>query len=350
MRRLLWVALVWIACGLWWCATSWAETIASDSFTESVDTVLTSHTSDTGGTWAISNTNLGVSASTDKVKSISSNAGGEMWGAQSVTIGSDQMAVTLVCTNVVTAGRKEGPAGRIPSGENGSANAYWAVIANDSVVTLRKRIASSDTSLGTYTHSGNDATLKLDLQTAAKQVYVDGISQISSTDDNLTGNNFAGIYVEKRTDLTGDDFLSETISTSQTQYYLMSKVANWLMGLEVFAEDVVTPTLVRPLTDNLSAGYYLSTVCGTGVVQHGVDEDGNQADFADPRHPCLADDAGIKYWVLVYDEGTSMVIKALVDAPIQARIPDQNKARLDLLSIRAKDYLAQRGEGKIGGR
>jgi hypothetical protein len=97
------------------------------------------------------------------------------------------------CTNTgVSANTFAGVVGRL----TGTTTYYEAIIKASNVVELAKTVAGVRTSLGTFTHSTNSATILLLITDTAKQVYVDGVQKITSADNAITfsaGNNRAGL-------------------------------------------------------------------------------------------------------------------------------------------------------------
>jgi len=165
------------------------------------------------------------------------------------------MDVTLVVTATKCDGGAgtgyAGPAGRIPSGTVDGDNFYAARLYSDGSncdVELVKNVGGSETQLGTYDANfgtSTDVTLKLEIRTATKKVFVDGIERISSSDDSLTGNNFAGMTSAK--DLWRmDDFVSynppfqdQTVSTNDSDSVRSSLVTNAVVTVSVNDSDSV---------------------------------------------------------------------------------------------------------------
>lgn len=178
---------------------------ATDTFTEGADTLLTSHTSDSGHTWALqsgSSGNGNVLAATDNVKD---NAGNAPNIYSSVTPASAEYDVQLDTTG---AGDCSGPSGRVETGTNTS---YFAVYNNGaSEWRLIERIAGVSTTLGTATIAGGApdpasgvVTVLLEIRTASKKVFLNGVERISHTaTDDITaagkpGIKFAGVTSDR---------------------------------------------------------------------------------------------------------------------------------------------------------
>ncbi len=200
-------------------------TKAQDTFTEASDTNLTDHTPDTGTGWTTDvsdEAELKIIAADDELELDEAMGGGE--GAREDTdIGDDDMDVsaTLRTTLSGTDNRVIMVSGRIPSGTFDGQNAYLVdgKTSGADVYRLNKRVAGSVTALGTYgTIPTSGEVIKLEIRTAAKKVYIDATERISSTDDSLTGNNFAGFVTRGSPDITShwrlDDFLSEDVAAA----------------------------------------------------------------------------------------------------------------------------------------
>jgi len=114
---------------------------------------------------------------------------------------------------------------------------------------------------------------------------------------------------------------------------------NWLDRL---LERFVWPDAHADDVDTRTLGYYLSSVCGDGSERN-------------PRRPCLADIAGFKDMVVLWDGGATMVFKALGsnaqhDATSIADRVGRGAVDRTRLSTEAKRYLDERGEGRINRR
>lgn len=194
-------------------------TVAQDTFTEAADTALSAHAPDIGTGWTTVTpmfVAFTVLAATDRLEASEKDAGG---ARENTSVGSDNMDVSFTLVTP-PAGVKGGlAAGRIPSGVFDAKNGYYIVADKvNNKWELHKLVADVTTLLGTYvaTPAAGD-TMKLQIRTAAKKVLIASVERISSTDDSLTGNFFAGL-------LTGrvgaddkwvlDDFLSESVAAA----------------------------------------------------------------------------------------------------------------------------------------
>jgi hypothetical protein len=112
-----------------------------------------------------------------------------------ITPPSAEYDVTVDTFGVTNATSEIGPSGRYdPTAETGYYAARRYSLAD---VQLSKAVTGTNTVLGTWSlaipASGEVLSTKLEIRTAAKKVYVDGVERISSTDDAITGTGRPGI-------------------------------------------------------------------------------------------------------------------------------------------------------------
>ena len=233
-------------------------TRVSDTFTETSDTEITSHTPNTGTGWSGIQNNLTctqpsgaatspvIQASTDTAKiclgSTITDAG--QWASAQPDPTSVTQTITVTFASIYSGSgtRTVGIFGRRTDNDN----AYVVYIypnghANDSV-NLYKIVSGTATSLGSY-----DATLaigtiiKLEITDSAKKVYVDGTERISSADNSLTsigtwGLGFGRWQGTSATILAGnatfdwrlDDFLTEDTPSASPPTWIPGKFGSGL--------------------------------------------------------------------------------------------------------------------------
>jgi hypothetical protein len=162
---------------------------ASDTFTGSDGTDLTSHTGEVGATWAK------VTGITGVFKITSNKAKGDSAGLSlyyaSGTPDTNEYDIEADM-HQVSSTDLPGVGGRI---DQAADSGYYLYFDSGNWV-LAKRVSGTDTSLGTYTDAlvnGNDRHIKLQIRTAAKKAFIDGVERISSADDAVTGVGKAGI-------------------------------------------------------------------------------------------------------------------------------------------------------------
>lgn len=193
-------------------------TKASDTFTEASDTDLKDHTPDTGTGWDTDgDTQPEVEGSSDQLQHHNNST--PDCGREETDIGDDDMDVTMDCyLGDDQDNRRCGVTGRVASTEAGEDNAYWGYLQGDDAggmnAVLDKVVSSSTTNLSSSSVMFDPLTdtveVKLEIRTAAKKVYLDSMEELSSSDDSLTGNNFAGVIISRQ-DPRGDNFLSESV-------------------------------------------------------------------------------------------------------------------------------------------
>lgn len=199
-------------------------TVGQDTFTEGSNTNLEDHTPEVGAAWAVeAATKFLIRAADDDVDHL--NAAIEH-ARKGDDIGDDDMDVTGVCKCANASARIAGVTGRVASGSFN--NCYEAYLNGDGGavdVFLFKNVAGTRTQLGTWNGNLTNNTeypLKLEIRTAAKKVYVDSVERISSSDDSLTGNNYAGIVLNGsaggNTQTRVTSFLSESVAVEDTLF------------------------------------------------------------------------------------------------------------------------------------
>jgi hypothetical protein len=177
-----------------------------DTFTESADTALTSHTPDIGTGWTevydstTPGTDAVVIASSDIVEAGygGENDTGQAYTAQPAPTGADQdISITLKALDTSTGTKPVGIFGR----RTDNSNFYHLQILPElntngyDTVILWKFVGAVDTQLGSFdaTLAVGD-TIKLEIRDATKKVYINGVERISSTYNELTEAGTWGIY------------------------------------------------------------------------------------------------------------------------------------------------------------
>jgi uncharacterized protein (UPF0333 family) len=254
---------------------------AQDAFTEGSETFIEDHTPDLGTSWSVPS----QGAETWLVSSKESNTANEKSGSvnavrENTDLRNDEMNVILKVklTAIDDPTKWGGPAGRIPSGTFDGNNMYCArLIGNpDNLgadVELIKVIDGVKSSLGIYDANiaiDNWVIIKLEIRTSAKKVYINGVERISSTDNSLTGNTYAGIRA--RTDVAiMDDFLSETdnyeldleVQWTNVDYSEANEelcIYGGTMGSENIRVDVWDGSSWQNVFSDLSSGWNNATV------------------------------------------------------------------------------------------
>ena len=191
--------------------------VGRDTFTEAVDTTLTSHTPDVGAGWSVETASFTVIAANDN---LAHTANTTDYARKGDDIASDAMDVSgrlkLGSNTTIFIGL----AGRMPAGNFANAYGLQLIGAADPNKTLRiiKEVSGVITALATTTVTLNSnvfATCKLELRTAAKKGYFNSVEVLTTSDDSLSGNQYAGVMTNANINAGSvgriDDFLSESV-------------------------------------------------------------------------------------------------------------------------------------------
>ena len=191
--------------------------VGYDTFTEGANTALTSHTPDVGAGWSVSGSTWTVVALTD---TLTKTTGAADRARKGDDIGSDQMDVTADMATVGTTGIQTGVCGRMTTADY--VNQYEAYLAGDGLtvdLALDKVVSGTRTSLGTFDLNALSlavVSVKLEVRTAAKKVYAGGVERITTADNSLTGQQYAGVTGNGASATRNwDNFLSESVGAPQ---------------------------------------------------------------------------------------------------------------------------------------
>lgn len=169
-------------------------TFVSDTFTDTADTTLASHTGETGATWTASPNATTPFLVTDANR-IRTSVSTRVEYRSSGTPASAEYDVQATIRQLSSdAGQYLGVLGRLVTANDDS---YAAVYSKpDGVWLLYKRVGGAFTSLGTSAATlttGVDYVIKLEIRNATKKLFVDGVERVSSADNALTAAGFAGV-------------------------------------------------------------------------------------------------------------------------------------------------------------
>lgn len=169
----------------------------TDTFTDTSDTALASHTPDQGGTWVQhSSFTLGtaVISNANRCRETTSQNEVTVYYNNAAPAAADyDVIVTIRTVSVLGIG---GVIGRASSSANTMYSFFYSV--SDGQYMLNRIVAGTTTTIGTFTTTLSVSTnyvLKLEMRAAAIKCYVDGVERISVTDSNITAAGFAGIRV-----------------------------------------------------------------------------------------------------------------------------------------------------------
>jgi hypothetical protein len=165
----------------------------SESFTGADTSDITTHTGETGATWAIhpnSTSSASVSIFSNRMGTANSDA--IVYASGTPATAEYDVAADLVVVTVV--GFNHGICGRMSTSAN---TFYMARYTSGSNIELYKRVAGTFTVLssaasGTIT-AGQTYALKLEIRDAAKKVFLGGVEIVSSTDNAITAAGKVGI-------------------------------------------------------------------------------------------------------------------------------------------------------------
>lgn len=166
-----------------------------ETFTDTDAVLLENHTSDNSKTWSIHSVLGGtVSASIKTNRFYNSSAGQGRHYYSSATPASAEYDVTisLYARSLSVVNKSLIIGGRYSTSANTGYQLFMQVINSSRIdFTLYKFNAGSPTQLGstyslTSVADGNSYTVKLELNDAAKKVYIDGVERISSSNNDIT--------------------------------------------------------------------------------------------------------------------------------------------------------------------
>jgi hypothetical protein len=152
---------------------------------------LESHTGETGATWTKHASNSGQAAIRTN-RCFFSTAGLYYASGTPATAEYDVTATIFCASNA----QDVDICGRMATG---AIDLYMARFLNGSGYQLYKAVGGTFTNLGTYSGDGttltnnSSHTIKLEIRNAAKTVYVDGTSRLTSADNVVTAAGKAGI-------------------------------------------------------------------------------------------------------------------------------------------------------------
>ncbi len=239
------------------------STIVSDTFTETSDTAVTSHTPDTGTSYtSVQNSVICtepsgaatapvINATSDIVKPCLAAGGtdvGQWVTSQSAPTSTVQsISITISTVDTGSATRPVGIFGRRTDNDN----AYIAIIRPTAHASNSLELfvisGGTATSLGSYDEAlAANGIVKLEITDATKKVYYDGVERISSADNTLTSAGTWGLgfgrwrnAADSSTLIAGnvngsstafrlDDFLATETTTGSTPQWATGKFGSAL--------------------------------------------------------------------------------------------------------------------------
>jgi hypothetical protein len=178
----------------------------NDTFTETSDTNLGSHTGETGASWNKNNwnttvNNAKVDAASDTLINTVDNF--EHWYASGTPAGAEyDVEADFIIQSTVNF-RQAAIQGRMATT---TGDFYQAELdPNEDKLYLRKYQSGTPTELGQYTYSGTTATyaVKLEIRNATKKAFLDGTERISHSNNDITADGKAGLFIRNVTNSAG---------------------------------------------------------------------------------------------------------------------------------------------------
>jgi len=195
-----------------------ATEIVYDTFTESVNMALQSHTPDVGGAWVkwtINTTGATVIAANDYVIGDDNGSTAGYFNQQSPA-SNDYNVIADVYVIYGNPGYV-GVLGR------GTGNTFYSVHYSTGIWYLNKVIDGVGTDLDTHYDTSvedNWVTIKLELRDAAKKVYLNDIEILSSNDDSITQVGYGGFRV-RATSRVDNFYVNDTGTETARRIYIV---------------------------------------------------------------------------------------------------------------------------------
>lgn len=173
-----------------------------DNFTEATtDTNLDSHTPDTGTSWVLDGGSATVTLQALQATDTMGASGNESgvskgyYGQPDPSTADYDIEFTFAAVDTGSANRYFFVLGRWVDQNNYYALGVRPTGHASSSLDLRKRAASSNSSLGNYDAALAASTaIKIEFRTNSQKVYVDGVERITATDSALTDAGGYGVY------------------------------------------------------------------------------------------------------------------------------------------------------------
>ena len=201
-----------------------------------------------GGTWTFTVNPGGTPSNIQNNELYGGSYGSLYQHTNGAAVGDDDMDITCdTRLHSTESTRRMAVAGRLPGGTSGSSNYYRSMRtagSGQSTYDLVKRVSSVETNLGSYV-DGNAAStsqvMKLEIRAAAKKVFVEGTERISSTDENLVGNQYVAIATSREL-ARMDNFLVEDVppAADPNDFSRRQPREDWLLRTNRVAEHLVS--------------------------------------------------------------------------------------------------------------
>lgn len=171
--------------------------LASDNFTDSNGTVLSSHTSDSGHSWTQHPSSVQTTViNSNKIAASTLPLTLSLYYSSAVPPSADySVQADLTFVGGTFGNIRAGVAGRLDTSANTCYCAQY-IGSTTNAYRLIKIVAGTTTSLGTYVitpAAGETHTIKLEMIGTTINMYVDGTLRIAATDSAITATGRAGV-------------------------------------------------------------------------------------------------------------------------------------------------------------
>lgn len=166
-------------------------TFVNDTFTDTNNTNVESHTGETGATWTEHTSYTSGNSKIQTNRAYCATASSCLYASGAPATAEYDVTAVMRC---LSGAGNQGPAGRIDTGANTMYFARWDAVAAG--WQLFRISAGTATQLGSTVSfspsAGTDYTVLLEIRDAAKKVFVDGVEQISNSNNTITAAGKAG--------------------------------------------------------------------------------------------------------------------------------------------------------------
>jgi len=167
--------------------------IAQDNFTEATSALLENHTPDTGTAWVVEDPAHPLTVSNNQLMQVGNNRDRKAY--ETTNIGDDDMNVS-VTAHAQNGGTDRGSGLLFRASTSVfQDNHYLLELDGRSDIVLQKNVGGTTTEIAAVAVGTNFGVVAVSCR-ATKTCYFDGSAMIITSDDVLTGNNWAGVKVE----------------------------------------------------------------------------------------------------------------------------------------------------------
>jgi hypothetical protein len=195
-----------------------------DSFTDTSGLVLDSHTGEIGATWTKHPSFASGEYAIDGSGRLRCKTAPSAYYASGVPASADYSVEAPIA--VLTAARRFGMAGRMSTSADTMYHIQW--VTAEEKVTLFKRVAGTNTSLGTATlkpEVGVNHTLRLEMTGSAIKVFIDAAEKISAVDGTITAAGRAGVHTTENSSTNAGMVLISITATNAAEAVALPSLA-----------------------------------------------------------------------------------------------------------------------------